>query len=161
MASIALATTPLTAGTASISGLVVAHPARAALEGAVVGALERGSTSFYRSAPTDADGAFRLDGLPPGRYALAVEVDRGVFLSEASVPLQSGERRVVQVAVSEDSDSDPDPAAPVTAKSKGNPWDNPVTATLIVIGGAVVVGLLLKEVGESGESPPVSPMSPS
>lgn len=159
LATHALTATPVTAGTASLSGLVVTNPSHSALEGAVVGAMDRKSALFFRSAPTDARGSFRLEGLPPGIYALAVEVDQGVFLSKSAVPLSSGESRTVQVAVSRE--SDPDPAGAATARSKGSPWDNPVTATLIVIGGAIVVGLLLQEVGESGEGPSVSPMSPS
>ena len=160
LASIVVTTPPVTAGTASISGLVVVNPSRSVLEGAVVSAMDRDSNSLYRSAPTDSQGNFRLEGLPPGRYALAVEVEQGVFLSDSAVPLRSGESRSVHVAVSRESDRDPAGGA-TTARAKGGPWDNPVTATLIVIGGAIVVGLLLQEAGESGDGPSVSPMSPS
>jgi hypothetical protein len=136
--------------TASITGRVTGVTTRSPVEGATVLAVDHGSGSLHRSGPTNDEGSFRLDGLPPGSYSLAVEVERGAFLSESAIRLRSGETRLVKVAINRQEEPDPVPTSSGKTK-KGGPWGNPVTATLIVIGGAIVVGVLVDGATDGGE----------
>jgi hypothetical protein len=151
---VATASAPVLPGveTASITGRVMSAASWSPVEGATVLAVDRGSGSLHRSSPTNDEGSFRLDGLVPGSYSLAVEVEQGAFLSESAIPLRGGETRLVKVAISRQEEPDAEPPSS-GKKKKGGPWGNPVTATLIVIGGAIIVGVLVDKSTDGGEGP--------
>jgi hypothetical protein len=99
----------------------------------------------YRSEPTSEDGSFTLSGLEPGTYELAVAADGGLYLVEEPLYLVAGVKRTVQIAVGIEPAGDAGDATPSDPASRPAPsfWDNPLTAGAVVLGAAVVVGVLV------------------
>jgi hypothetical protein len=93
--------TPVTpAGTlASWSGRVFQPDRSAPRAGAVVELVGDEGGQRHRSQPTEADGAFKIEGAPAGRYALHVETPEGVFVSSEPVELQSGANAPMALAL--------------------------------------------------------------
>jgi hypothetical protein len=53
------------------------------------------------------------------------------------------------------------PPTPAPYKKTGTLWDNPLTATLIVVGGAVVTGLIIDAIDDDDtNTPTASPSNP-
>ena len=77
--------------TASITGRVTHGTSWSPVKGTTVLVVEHGSGWLHRSGLTNDEGSFRLHGLPPGSYSLAVEVEEGAFVSQSAIPLQGGE----------------------------------------------------------------------
>lgn len=111
------------------------------LAGARLLATEDAENTVFRSEPTTDDGNFSLGELEPGTYRLAVEVDEGIYLVRYPVPVVAGVNRAVQIALGETADASSGRAAPETSV-----WNNPYTAGAIVLGVAIVVGILIKNV---------------
>ena len=135
-------------GPAALAG-VIRDAERAPLAGARLLAAPAGETRLYRSEPAGPDGGFELGGLPAGDCALAVEVDGGLYVVEAPVVLVPGVKRAVQVSVGHAAPGAVSPAAeptPDAGGSRSNLWNNPLTAGLIVLGAAIVVGAVVKNV---------------
>lgn len=144
---------------ASLSGTIVA-PSGRDLTGTVrVHAGDPKSGSIYSSAPVGPDGSFEIRNLPPSSYELAVEADGGLYVVAAPVALEPGANRTVHLEVKPSAASALSGAKAEEAKKVGRPsvWNNPLTATLIVIGLAVTVGLVVEELTDEEEQPRVSP----
>ncbi len=157
-----LAFTPLSAspGSASLSGQVVVAQSRAPLAGVRLHVADSKTQKIVSSVPTSADGKFTVSDLPPSSYQLAVESDGKLFVADAPVRLAAGASRTVEVAV------DPNATGRLAKDaSKGgygsgmSAWNNPLTATLIVIGAAVVIGFAVDRATEDDEEPS-SPSAP-
>lgn len=85
----------------SLSPLLAQAPAMGRLEGKVLaseGAPVEGAVILVRSladeqehasAPTNAEGAYSLDGLPSGDYAIAVRTEKGVYLGARSLKVSA------------------------------------------------------------------------
>ena len=139
-------------------------------------------------AAVDANGSFRLDAVPAGTVELAVETGEGLYVVETPVTLAPGATRQVQLALRGRQGTTPSapsgtpppqpsakgeggypsapsgtppPQPPANNKKTGSLWDNPLTATLIVIGGAVVTGLIIDAVDDDdNNSNAASPSNP-
>jgi hypothetical protein len=151
---------------ASLGGRIVSAGTDAPLAGARLHVADGRSGRIVTSGVTGADGAFEIAGLEPATYDLAVESRGGLYVVETPVRLAGGERRSLQLAVSPQAVPAPAPAGqkdPPAAqdptpkkKSAADVWNNPLTATLIVVGGAVVLGLVVESVvGNPSASPSV------
>ena len=81
------------AGTATLSGTVIDEQG-AAVPGANVTATEL-ATGATRTAASNAEGVFRLAGLPSGRYTVDVTLDGFQPLKVTDVPLAPAEIRVL------------------------------------------------------------------
>jgi len=127
------------------------------LAGAVVRLIDSDSGDLFSSAHTDGEGRFQIVGLPPSIYVLGVESEGGLFTSQTPVSLEPGQGRSVQVAIHQL--EKPAPGQQKKKKKGGSPWDNPLTATLIVLGAAILVGVIIDELVED-EPPPASPSGP-
>ena len=127
---------------------------RAPIEHARLLALDLASGAVHRSAPTNAEGQFALADLTPGTYELAVETDRGLYLVASSIELVPGVKRSVQVALAAP-ESESASAAEAAPHPVAGVWNNPFTAGLIVLGFAIVVGVLVKNATE--DEPAASP----
>jgi hypothetical protein len=114
--------------------------------------VERGAV--HRSELTTAEGQFTLADLAPGTYELAVETEGGLYLVATRLELLAGVRRSVQVALGS-GDGAPPVAAGATGRQAGGVWNNPYTAGAIVLGFAIVVGVLVKNATE--DEPAASP----
>ncbi len=144
---------------ASLSGTIAA-PAGHSLAGTVrVHAGDPKSGSVYSSAPVGADGTFEIRNLPPSSYELAVEADGGLYVVPTPIALEAGTSRTVHLEVKPSAAPAPSRANAAEEKTAGRPsvWNNPLTATLIVIGLAVAVGIVVEELTDDDEGPSVSP----
>ena len=143
---------PLAAGNASLAGRVVSLGTGSPLAGARVHVADPTTREIRSSEATTADGSFSVRGLDPRAYSVAVESKGGLYVVSAPVVVAEGKERAVELAV----ESAPAPGPPAEAKPKLSVWENPLTATLIVVGAAIVVGAII---GSSNDSS--TPASPS
>lgn len=140
------------AGDAALRGVVLSAETREPLAGAIVHAGRAEEGRIVSSAATGADGAFAIDGLDAAAWEIAVQSGEGLYLVDATVVVGAGETRRVDLLVARDADARTDAAGRRTvAAGVGGAWDNPLTATLIVIGGAVVAGLVVEELSDDDE----------
>lgn len=153
---------PISAGvpTASLKGRIVEAGTRAPMAGARIHAGDPKAGTLYSSHATSSDGSFSLDALPASSYELAVESEGGLFAVSAPVQLAAGQSRDVQLAVTRNQAAS---GAGGATNSKGTGaklgiWNNPLTATLLVLGGAVVVGVLVDQVTDDDNN--ASPSAP-
>ena len=149
---------PATAATstAALNGSVLSGGASVPLPGARVHAAETRTGAVSTSSITTADGSFRLDGLPPATYSLAVESAGGLYLVGTPVHLEPGEERTVHLAVQETAPSPAEAAAKTAGRLAW--WNNPLFATLVVLGGAVIVGVIVNNaINDEATASPSSP----
>ncbi len=144
---------PPTAGleSATLAGTVHALDARQPVHGAVLHAGDIRSGEVYSSEPTSDDGAFVLSGLPPAAYKLAVETQDGLYLVETSVQLEAGQERDVQLAIQPDVADDPATAQEKEKKDDMGFMNNPLFASLTVIGASILFGALISELDDTDE----------
>jgi hypothetical protein len=110
-------------------------------------------------AAVAADGSFRADGVPAGPADLAIETSAGLYVVTTPVTIAPGTTRRVQLAFGGRQGSSPSaPPESDTKKKRGGPWANPTTATLIIIGSAIVVGVAIDQLTHNA-SAPASPSS--
>jgi hypothetical protein len=135
LVAILLVSLPALAGTgpASIAGSVITIAGRAPVGGAIIHLADIDTGKIFSSTPTTADGHFVLTDLPEATYRVAVAVDGGLYPVDTALPLSSAGTRTVTLAIK------PQPGV----KGVGSSWDNPVKASLIVIGAAVLLGVLV------------------
>jgi hypothetical protein len=121
---------------------------RSPLAGARLLAAQADDGEVFRSEPTTGDGSFTLSDLPPGSYSLAVEIDDGIYLVQDPLPVVAGVKRVVQIAVGVEPSGSTGSVASATAGETPTPsvWSNPYSAGAIVLGLAIIVGVLVKNV---------------
>jgi hypothetical protein len=111
-------------------------------------------------AAVGADGTFRADRIPEGPAKLAIETSEGIYLVATPVVISPGTTHRVQLAIGGRQDTSPPQPAGKQKKKKGGPWDNPASATLIVVGSAIVVGFAVDQLSKS-DPRPVSPSAPT
>jgi hypothetical protein len=116
-----------------------------------------GSARPLRGA-VGADGSFHVEGVPAGTVDLAVETADGLYVVATPVAIAPGATRNLQLALGRQ-DTSPPPGEK-KAKRAGGVWANPLYATLIVVGAAVVVGVAISALTESN-SHPASPSASS
>jgi len=129
----------------SLSGRVLAANGADARSGVVVALVDTSAEKIFRSQPTDARGAFRVDAPNAGRYGLVVEAPEGAFLASDGLVLAPGQNRPVSLALKpgkqgQEPAPTPAPASGSTSTSGGLPnWAKWVIAGGIVVGAAIVV----------------------
>jgi hypothetical protein len=145
---------------AMLTGRVFASPSRTPLEGATVYAADQRTGRVYPAGPTAADGSFDLHGLPASTYDLAVGMASGLYVVPSAVHVESDRARQVEIVMNPA--SQPTAPAPPTTMKRPNVWNNPLTATLIVLGSAVVVGAIVDSATDDdpADEAPVSPSTP-
>ncbi len=146
--------------TATLSGSIVWAADQTPLAGSKLHAGDAKTGEIFSSAPAGDDGSFALAELPASTYELAVESDGSLYLVGTPLTLAPGTAQTVNLAVSRQ----PGPSYANGENDDDNPggftfWDNPLTATLILVGFVVVVGLLFDS-DSSGPPPVVSGSQP-
>lgn len=143
------------ASTGTVSGRVVPASDTPPLK-AIWVAPSSGSAPI--TAPIAANGSFAVEGIPAGTAELAVETTAGLYVVSTPVAIAPGTTRQIQLALGGRQDT-PVPAGepPKKKKRAGGVWANPVYATLIVVGSAIVVGLLVNELTKSSGNNNASP----
>lgn len=150
---------PTAAGreSATLAGTIYAFDGEQPVDGAILHAGDMRTGEIYSSAATNSDGIFILSDLPPAAYELAVEKDGGLYLVDAPLQLAPGQKRDVQVAIHPDTVPVPDvaPDPETVSEEKENremDWlDNPLFASLAVIGVSILLGALISTLDESDE----------
>ena len=148
---------PAATPSAALSGQILSAEANAPVSGVVVRMVDPGTGDLYTSAPTDDKGGFEIDSLPAATYALSVQQEQGVYVAGSHVVLAPGQHRSVQVAVYAKKEA----TGPETVQDpeyKTSAWSNPLVATLLALGIAVVVGYGMQEwfgTSETQQTPPV------
>ncbi len=97
---------------ALIHGSVVKADGLTAVPGASVKAAHLRTGTVYSSAPTGADGFYRIGGLPSGSYDLAVEMPEGLYAADLVVEAEAGETNLVSLALRPRASADPQEGAP-------------------------------------------------
>ena len=147
---------------ASLSGHVLASPSSAPLPGAKVFLANAKSGEVLASAQSGTDGSFALRDLAPGTYHVAVESKGGLYTVDTPLTLGASDQKSVHLAInpSPRTAAAAEPAASASPmeeekkKKSGSlgPWDNPLTASLVVVGSAVLLGVLIDQIDDNGTS---------
>ncbi len=140
------------ASPSSMSGRVLAQNGADPRPGVVVALYEPATEKTFRSAPTDAKGAFTIDSAPAGDYAVLVEAPEGAFLAASHVQLAPGVNRPVSLALKPGKAGAAPPEAPAanSAPKSGTPtWTKWLIAGGIVVGAAIVIDAVTKNNNEA------------
>jgi len=109
------------------------------------------------AAPVAADGSFEATGVPVGQSELAIETSEGLYVVATPVAIAPGTTRRIQLAYGGRQDSSaPKPSENEKKKKGGGFWANPLSATLVIVGSAIVVGFAINQLTQS-DNEPVSP----
>jgi hypothetical protein len=140
-------------GASALSGTLLSSERQAPLANAKIHVADPKTGEIYSSHATGANGEFVVPDLPAAVFEIAVESEGGLYLVETPVSLAPGQTRTVNVAI-----NDEKAPSPGDAKRKGSPpsgiWNNPLTASLVVISSAVILGWILKEATDESVSSP-------
>jgi hypothetical protein len=143
------------AGTATVSGTILSVSDRSPLAGARLYLGDPATGDVFPSAPADPDGKFVVAELPPATYEVAVGLDRGLYLVPERITLASGAERTLALAV----DPETPPVPPSDPPDSGlGLWSNPLTAALLVLGSALVVGAAVESATDDEDD--ASPTNP-
>ena len=112
------------------------------------------------STPVDPSGWFRATAVPSGAIHVFVETSEGLYEVASPVTVVPGATSMLQLAlgVREDT-SAPPPAEKEKKKKPAGLWGNPASATLVIIGAAIVVGVAVDQLVMSDDE--ASPFVPS
>ena len=131
---------------------------QAPLVGARLHVSDPKAGKLFSSTPAGEDGSFAPVDLPPSTYRLAVESDGGLYLVEAPLALAPGAARTLTVAVNPQSANREAGPTDDFDEQKFGPLENPLTAALIVLGTATLIGVLLDDDAKSeGQASPAIP----
>ena len=109
------------------------------------------------AAPVAANGSFEATGVPVGQSELAIETSEGLYVVATPVAIAPGTTRRIQLAYGGRQDSSaPKPSENEKKKKGGGFWANPLSATLVIVGSAIVVGFAINQLTQS-DNEPVSP----
>jgi hypothetical protein len=125
----------------TLTGRVLAQNGADPRAGVVVTLVEPASEQAYRSSPTDARGAFKIDAAPAGSYALVVEAPEGAFLAASNLVLAPGMNRPVSLALKQAAEGEPAPAGaaePPPEEKKKKSVELPLWAKWVIAGGVIV-----------------------
>ena len=150
--SLAVYSTIAAASTGSLAGRVIAHPDRPAPTKLWIAPSGAGAPPL--TVPIAADGTFDAPAVPAGTVELAIENSEGLYAVTTPIAIAPGATRSLQLALGGRQDSTP-PADSRKRKRPGGSgvWANPLYATLIVVGSAIVVGVLVNELTQSDVEP--------
>lgn len=147
---LALAPSAAAGAGASLEGTIFALEDKAPVEGAVLHAGNLRTGELYSSPISDSDGTFSLGDLPPAAYQLAVETEEGLYLVGTTVPLEPGQARDIHLGLRPDATADD----PETAEKKEEDeemgfMNNPLFATLLVVGSSILLGYIITELDDT------------
>lgn len=162
IAALSTSTFPVSASDAGarLTGSVLSGAESQPLVGAKLHAGDPKTGEVFTSGVTGDDGAFEIADLPASTYELAVEADGGLYVVTTPVRLAPGQSETLQVAVNPQMAPDPEEAAAVEARhTRASLWNNPLTAALIVLGAALVLGVVIDSATDDDDDLPASPSS--
>jgi hypothetical protein len=146
---------------AKVNGSILSSRDDAPLAGAKLHLGDPRTGEVYSSGLSQTDGSFSIDSVPASTYEVAVESDGGLYVVDTPVKLAPGQTQSLNVAI--DPQVSPSPED-VDSKKKNrggtSVWNNPGTAALIVLGGAIVLGWIINEATDDDDEQPASPSNP-
>lgn len=150
---------PAASTLATVSGHIVASGSVKPVAGARVHVADRQTGKIYTSEPTRDDGSFAVSNLPSAAYEMAVESNGGLYRVDKPFKLAAGEARKVNLAIEPNAQPASGTATPASSgkKSGGGVWSSPALASVIVVGSAIIVGVIIDNATSSPESKSVSP----
>ena len=156
------ATLPIVLATALALPLHAKAGETGILTGSVISATTNGDVARVIwvgdiPAAVASDGSFEATGIPAGQSEIAIETSGGLYVVATPVAIAPGATRRVQLAFGGRQDSSAQPPSENEKKKKGGGfWANPVTATLVIVGSAIVLGIAIDQLTQS-DNEPVSP----
>lgn len=150
------------------------------IEKAVVKVRNLDTGEEFSTPPTGPNGAYKFSKLPPGRYEVAVQTERGIYLGNRTVDLVNKEAQTYSFslksappeqalkeaqAAREGEDREKPAAAPrppvtpTEAAAKTSVWRNPLTATLLGVAIAIGAAIVIDEAREEDDDE-ASPSTP-
>jgi hypothetical protein len=139
----------------TLTGRVVAQNGADPRAGVVVTLVEPASERAYRSSPTDARGAFKIDAAPAGSYALVVEAPEGAFLASGNLQLAPGMNRPVSLALKAAAEGEAPPAGTKEAPPAKKQGELPTWAKWVIAGGVIVgAAIVIDSVTKNEEASP-------
>jgi len=127
-------------GCVAVSGRVITASDRSPMAGATVHLACSDTAEIFSSVPTTADGRFILSELPKETCRIAVAFDGGLYPVEQPLSLSAGGNSLVTLAIN------PGSVAAVHepwVDGVGNVWNDPIKASLLVMGVAILLGILV------------------
>ncbi|MDH3626640.1 MAG: carboxypeptidase-like regulatory domain-containing protein [Acidobacteriota bacterium] len=140
----------------SLTGSVLESNSKTPIGRATVHVGDPVTGEVYSSTVTADDGSFSIDPVPAATYQIAVQRNNRLYVVDTPLELAPGETRSATLMVDEEIAPDPGTAA---AASSGGIWSNPMFASLLVIGGAFVLGIAIDSVVDDDD--PNTVTSPS
>lgn len=124
---------------ALVSGRVTEADGAKPRAGVVVTLVDEAGQKTFRSSPTDARGAFKIDQAPAGRYGMLVETSEGAFVASNAVEVKSGANRPVALSLKSASGrAEGEKPSSGGSKSTTPTWAKWVIGTGIVLGGIII-----------------------
>jgi hypothetical protein len=150
---------PVTAGeSVAVNGLVVSTTDQQPVVGARIHLGDPETGQIYSSSPVSDDGSFAIEGVPAATYEVGVEHEGGLFVVDTPLSLAPGQSRPLTVAIDPQLAPSPEEAEQQQRKRAGRGvWNNPLTAALIVLGAAIVIGVIINEATDDDVEQPASP----
>lgn len=136
----------------TLTGRVLASNGSDPRAGVVVTLVDPAAETTYKSAPTDARGAFAIASAPSGSYALVVETPEGAFLASNNLQLAPGVNRPVSLALKpgKQGQAPAGTSTPASGQKGGVPtWAKWVIAGGIIVGAAIVVDAVTSDTKEA------------
>ncbi|MEW5806569.1 MAG: carboxypeptidase-like regulatory domain-containing protein [Acidobacteriota bacterium] len=145
-----------------VSGKILSSDKTTPVAGAIVKAAEIESKKVYESQPTTESGSYEISGLPKGTYDIAVQAEKGLYAVNKLLDVGMNESLSLSLALNENAENPGMAKGENTKEAKAKPaktgfWNNPLTATLTLVGIAIVVGLAIDELTDEEEEKPMSP----
>jgi hypothetical protein len=136
----------------TLLGIITDEDGDQVIVDAVVHILLTTTGSVLSSQPSDEMGMYVLRGITFGTYDLAVETERGFYLTPDPVVISQDVPLVISIALKEDE------GAAALVKSAGF-WKSPL-GIAIIISGAVAAGFIAEDQFSDDEEAPESPADP-
>ena len=146
---------------AAVNGSVLSSVSQTPLEGALVHVGNPLTGKVFTSDPVASDGSFSLQSVPAATYELAVENTGRLFVVATPLKLAPGVTQSIDVTVNEQAAPDPVTVEENEKKSAASFWNNPLTAALVVLGAAVVVGIAVDSATDDSDGPMGSASAPN
>lgn len=142
---------------AALQGTITVKGGTAPVAGAVLLVGNPRDGSVVPSAPADAQGRFTVQDLPPATYRVAVRQGESLWVVDAPVTLAPGQMRELTVGINPQQAPSPKEAQKQSHSDNMSFWNNPLTASLLVVGAAILVGVAIDAASDDDEPTPASP----
>jgi len=139
------------------SGKVLGAGGTSPREGVIVRLVGATPETSYAAQPTGNDGAFRLEGAPPGSYRVVAEAAEGAYLAADGFELAAGASRPLALTLAQASpDFQTTGSTTTTSASTGG---LPTWAKWTIVGGIALVALwAIDSVTEDEDETAASPI---